>query len=77
VGTMTDPIILFTRDKEEPGVEHWWDGSCPNCGEPLDEPDVGDIHIEPGEFISIKQHCACGLSIDNFYDWDRTERLEK
>jgi len=62
------------NDPEE--VEDF-DGSCPNCGEPLSPPDAGDIHIDDGEFVAITQECTCGWKGESFYDWDRTEVKSK
>ncbi len=70
---MPDPVVLYSKDPEE-NVENWWDGTCPNCEEPLDEPDMEGLHLAHGEFVAITQKCACGLKIESFYDWDRTER---
>lgn len=70
---MPEPVILASRRGYEPGSEVAFDGTCPNCKEPLDEPSWEDIHIEPGEFIAITRRCACKLIIESFYDWDRTE----
>lgn len=74
---MPERVILAGRNVDEEGVEDHWDGTCPNCKEPLDSPDVGDIFMEHGEFIAITQKCGCGLVVESFYDWDRTERKEE
>lgn len=52
-------------------------GECLFCGEPLDEPDIGDIHDDPGEFVAIKQRCVCGKIFETFYDFTRTELVDE
>lgn len=66
---MPDPTVLLSRDKKE-----HWNGDCPKCGGDMAPPDMGQLHIDDGEFVAITQDCnECDFTVESFYDWDRTE----
>jgi len=48
---------------------------CPNCGQELeDDFTMGDIYIDTDTgFITLKNKCECGVELERFYDYDRTE----
>ena len=73
---MTEPTVYASRNGYVENSEPSFGGGCPNCGEQMDPPNAGDIHIDPGEFVAITRRCSCGLVVESFYDWDRTERKE-
>jgi hypothetical protein len=71
---MTEPIVFASRNGYEKNSDQSFDGECPNCSKQMDLPNAGDIHIDIGEFIAITRRCSCGLAVESFYDWDRTEK---
>jgi len=48
---------------------------CPNCGRELDDSfDMGSIYIDTDAgFITLKNKCDCGIEVERFYDYNRTE----
>lgn len=48
---------------------------CPNCGAELEDSfDHADIYIDTScGFVTLKNECVCGVMLERFYDYDRTE----
>lgn len=66
--------VIASRQKEQPG-DDFWNGDCPKCKGTMASPDMGQVHLDHGEFIAVTQECnECGYKVESFYDWDRTEK---
>lgn len=48
---------------------------CPSCGRELgDSFNMEAIYIDTDcGFVTLKNDCDCGVSLERFYDYDRTE----